>query len=190
MQPEEPSASSSAAALIASLPEPEQYGFGGLCAALLGRSTRTRRWDDPWCRQHLQRLASRFLCLEPHRCDALFPLFEATALSAQDESSMINAFVSLLPKGEHERAALLLGLLVLTVTSEDAQLVGYDARARQLLVDLAQRLDVPWPKLAALERRLARSATLRIPRCVPTPTVHVRPRPRPMPTSSRHADAR
>ena len=89
-----------------------------------------------------------------------------------------------------ERAALLLALLVLTVAAEDAQLVGYDARARQLLVDLAQRLDVPWPKLAALERRLARSATLRIPRCVPTPTVHVRPRPRPMPTSSRHADAR
>ena len=155
MQPEEPSASSSAAALIASLPEPEQYGFGGLCAALLGRSTRTRRWDDPWCRQHLQRLASRFLCLEPHRCDALFPLFEATALSAQDESSMINAFVSLLPKGEHERAALLLGLLVLTVTSEDAQLVGYDARARQLLADLAHALSVPWPRLAAMERELA-----------------------------------
>ena len=80
MQPEEPSASSSAAASRIAPRARAIRLWRPLGAARPLRGT--RRWDDPWCRQHLQRLASRFLCLEPHRCDALFPLFEATALSA------------------------------------------------------------------------------------------------------------
>ena len=129
-------AASAASALIAHLPPEHKYALGGLCAGLLGRAHRQRLWSDPWCRQHLQRIARRFLQLDVDQCEGLVPLLEA---SGHVEPA---AFVSLLPPGEHERAALLLGLLVLTVASEDAQLGGYDARARQLLADVALELGV------------------------------------------------
>lgn len=144
-------ASTAASSLIAHLQAEHKYGLGGLCASLLGRAVRDRLWCEAWCRQHLHRIAHRFLRLEPERCDALVPLLDHAAHVEPD------AFVALLPPGEHERAALLLGLLVLTVASEDAELTGYDARARQLLEDVAQAAAVPWSRLAAMERDLAKS---------------------------------
>ena len=147
--PGEMQATAAASELIGNLPAEHKYALGGLCAALLGRAHRERLWSEPWCHQHLLRLAQRFLVLAPEQCEGLVPLLEA---SAHVEPA---AFVSLLPPDEHDRAALLLGILVLTVASEDAQLVGYDARARQLLVDVADVLGVPWPRVAAMERELA-----------------------------------
>ena len=111
----EVSAAASALELISKLPHEHKYALGGLLAVLLGRGHRERLWSDPWCRQHLQRVATRFLQLAPEQCEGLVPLFESSG--ALDSPEALAAFVLLLPPGEPERAALLLGLLVLTVAA-------------------------------------------------------------------------
>ena len=149
---ENPSQSTSSAAaaseLIGRLPAEHKFALGGLLAALLGK--KADYWTDAFCRQHLQRVARSMLCLEHEQSEGLTPIFE------QGNHADIDAFVKLLPPGEHERAALLLGLLVLTVVSEDIpETVGYDARSRQLLVDASVAMDVPWSRMALAEGELA-----------------------------------
>jgi hypothetical protein len=140
-------ASAAAEELLMTLSSEHKFALGGLCALLIGRHKKF--WSDAYCTGHLQRLGSSMLKLPPEQCMALTPL--------SDDSAMVepSAFVELLPKATQERAALLVGLLVLTVVSEDAQMAGYDARARQLLHELARELAVPWPTVCAMERQLA-----------------------------------
>ena len=146
-----PRACDAAAELVETLPQEHKFALGGLCASLLAKHTEF--WSDGWCRSFLHRLSTSMLKLQPEQCVALEPLYETSGGPTVE----LSAFVDLLPREEHERASVLLALLVLIVTGEDTKATGYDARARQLLCDLAATLQVPWSRLATLERQLAAS---------------------------------
>mmetsp|Transcript_24192 Transcript_24192/g.61898 ORF Transcript_24192/g.61898 Transcript_24192/m.61898 type:complete len:863 (+) Transcript_24192:99-2687(+) len=142
-----PSAASAAADLLSRLPKQHSFALGGLIAALLGR--KSSYWSDAFCRQFLKRSAVTMLHLPAEQLEALLPIYEHCDIDAA------TALVSLLPNDEQERAALLLAVLALTILAEDAQLAGYDARSRQLLIDASHTLGVPWQRVAEMERQLA-----------------------------------
>ncbi len=149
--PQPPSASQAAAELLSRLPRQHQFALGGLIAALLG--PKSSYWGDTFCRQLLRRAALSMLRLPAEQMEALLPIYE------HQNAEAASALVSLLPAEEHERAALLLALLALTILCEDVQQAseGYDARSRQLLVEAADTLGVPWQRMAEMERQLADS---------------------------------
>lgn len=135
--------------LLATLSQENKFAFGGLLAALMRE--RAAFWGEEAARQLMHRIGRFVLKLPEVECEAFGPILE------RDAPVPASAFVELLPAGEDERAALLLALLVLSVTSEDAQLIGYDARMRQLLTDASVALAVPWSRLTAMEKELVRS---------------------------------
>jgi hypothetical protein len=152
-QPQKPpSASQAASELLSRLPHEHQFALGGLIAALLG--SKGSNWGDAFCRGCLRKIALSALKLPVEHLEALLPIYEHNATAKEDAK---RALISLLPAEEEERAALLLALLAVTILSEDAQTEGYDARSRQLLVELANTLGVPWQKMAEMERQLADS---------------------------------
>ena len=152
-QPQKPpSASQAASDLLSRLPHEHQFALGGLIAALLG--SKSSYWGDAFCRGCLRKIALSALKLPVEHMEALLPIYEHNATAKEDAK---RALISLLPAEEEERAALLLALLAVSILSEDAQTEGYDARSRQLLVELANTLGVPWQKMAEMERHLADS---------------------------------
>ena len=156
-QPQKPpSASQAASDLLSRLPHEHQFALGGLIAALLG--SKSSYWGDAFCRGCLRKIALSALKLPVEHMEALLPIYEHNATAKEDAK---RALISLLPAEEEERAALLLALLAVTILSEDAQTEGYDARSRQLLVELANTLGVPWQKMAEMERQLADSMRAR-----------------------------
>ncbi|KAL1511598.1 hypothetical protein AB1Y20_006392 [Prymnesium parvum] len=132
------------------LPPSQKFALGGLAATLLGR--RAPDWTSAFTSRFLHQLLVDILRLSADQFEALAPLTHANS-SAADPAG----FVALLPAASRRRlvGALVASLATAVGCSRDASLLGYDARARQLLCDVAAALDVPAAELAAEERAVA-----------------------------------
>lgn len=133
----------------------QHFALGGLIALLLGRHA--EHWGQQFCRRLLRQLMHSMLRLSDDQFEAVAPLAEP--LSNTEAPADPGGFISVLPLAPDKRQAILKDLLLMIATGvgclEDARVMGYDARARQLLCDLAHALEVPWSLIALHERAVA-----------------------------------
>lgn len=154
-EPETPSAQEPVLAVFSSLDRAGQQALAGLIALVMGR--RAQFWSPEFCKALLQSLMCRILHFPPEQYEAMAPLCEPPPPGR--DLPPAQPFLDLLPPDGEVREALVQELLVALVmascTEHSPLMVGYDARTRQLLVDLAGCLGVPWSHLAEHETQIA-----------------------------------